>query len=334
MKKVSVLILSYNLEKYIREAVLSALNQNGVSHDELEIVIVEDGSADNSRGVIKGLIREYPGAVKLIDLGRNTGIMPAAMEGLKHLTGKYVCLLDADDVWHEDKLSEVIPCLDAGYDLVLHEGEFVDSSGNFLRSAGCRVRDEDIAGRIRTFNGGAPLGSCVSFRKSSLDMGLLSAVYDKFKAKGIERNLHQDFSMVHNLLSRKGIRVKCVRKNLYKYRIHEGNTSQHSDFEDAGKLRKTYDDWMAGIQFAIETYRLTGIFNEDKSIDIGFRKFLYHKNLTFREKPLIKLWSDYIFLLRNRAFSSSNEKLREALYPFFYRLSPKLRGFIRRRAQL
>lgn len=329
MKKISVLILSYNLSAYIREAVLSVLNQKGVSFEQIEIIIVEDGSTDNSMEVIEGIIREYPGIIDLVDLKRNSGIMPAAMEGLKHLSGNYVCLLDADDAWHKNKLSEVIPCFEEGYDIVLHEGEFVDSSDNYLKSSKCYACDEDIANRIRTFNGGVPLGSCVSFRRSKLDENILSIVYNNFKAKNLERDLHQDICIIHNILSRKDARVKCVRKNLYRYRMHGDNTSQHTDFYNLKKMARTYKQWLANISFGVETYKLSGLYHEDKSIEIGLQKFIYYKNLTFREKPLLKLWKDYLFLLRNNAFLSRNEKIRGAIYPFFYRLPSKFRSFVR-----
>lgn len=330
MKKVSVLILCYNKAAYIMEAVFSVLNQNGISGGNLEIVIVNDGSTDNSGEVIEGLISEYPGVIKLVELKNNSGMMPAAMEGIRHLTGEYVCQLDADDVWKEGKLAEVIPFIEEGNDLVLHEGEFITKSGSRLRPSKCLVRDEDIAKNIRTFNGGVPLGSCVSFRRSSLDTGLLDTVYNNFKAKGLERHLHHDPSIVHNILSRKDARVKCVRKDLYKYRMHGENDSQHSDFDDLDRLAKTYKGWLTNVLFAVELYKLSGLFYEDRSIEVGFQKFLYHKNFTFREKPLLKLWEDYFLLLRNNAFSSGNEKMREAVYPFFYRLPVRLRSFIRR----
>ncbi|MBI5642826.1 MAG: glycosyltransferase family 2 protein [Deltaproteobacteria bacterium] len=334
MKKTSVIIPVYNMERFIKEAILSALTQRGISLDSLEIIAINDGSKDGSKRVIEELAREFCN-IRMIDLKENSGVLTAVIEGLKAAKGDYICLLDADDLWMPGKLSEVIGCFEAGYHLVFHEGEFVDAAGNPLhKETKCTVDDNNIAYNIKTFNGGIPLGSNISFVRNKLDMDLLISVYNRFKDKKLERLVHQDTSILHALVTQDDLKIKCIRKKLYSYRIHGGNNSQHSDFEDLERLRNTYEGWMTSIQFAIEIYKISGLFYRDKSIELGFQKFLYHKNLTFKEKPLMKLWSDYIFLLRNRAFSSSNEKLREALYPFFYRLSPRLRGFVRRRVQL
>ena len=57
--KISIIIPAYNAEKQIRKCVLSALQQD-ISHNEYEIIVINDGSTDQTAGIIQELSREYP----------------------------------------------------------------------------------------------------------------------------------------------------------------------------------------------------------------------------------------------------------------------------------
>lgn len=97
--KVSVIIPVYNTEKYVREAVDSIRKQ---TIKELEIIIVNDGSTDNSQQIIDELaaedsrIRTYTLPKKGVSMARNTGIANAR--------GKYIYFMDSDDLLEEDAL--------------------------------------------------------------------------------------------------------------------------------------------------------------------------------------------------------------------------------------
>jgi hypothetical protein len=87
---VSVIIPCYNYGHFVADAIGSALSQN---YSNVEIVVCDDGSTDNSVEVIK----KYPD-VKLIQHSTNLGLPAARNDAIKASTGKYIIPLDADDM--------------------------------------------------------------------------------------------------------------------------------------------------------------------------------------------------------------------------------------------
>jgi len=94
---VSVMIITYNHEKYIAQAVESALAQK-VSFP-IELVIGEDCSTDGTRGILLGYQRSYPDKVRLLLPERNLGMHRNFIATLAACRGRYVALLEGDDFW-------------------------------------------------------------------------------------------------------------------------------------------------------------------------------------------------------------------------------------------
>jgi len=91
---VTVIVLCYNQGKYLRSAIQSVLEQD---YANVEIILVDDASSDDSREVAKGILREQP-KIKGLLLGQNVGNCRAFNKGLKLAGGKYVIDLAADDL--------------------------------------------------------------------------------------------------------------------------------------------------------------------------------------------------------------------------------------------
>lgn len=90
--RVSVIICAYNIEKYIGKCIDSILKQN---FDDYEIIIVNDGSTDNTLGIIRRLEKENQ-IIKVIDQS-NRGSIEARKSGLDIAEGKYILFVDGDD---------------------------------------------------------------------------------------------------------------------------------------------------------------------------------------------------------------------------------------------
>lgn len=102
LKKVSVVIPMYNSEKTIERAITSIINQT--YKGPIEIIVVNDGSKDNSQKIVEQFIVNNPESeIKLINQ-QNGGVSKARNTGLKNVTGDLIALLDADDAWYEEKL--------------------------------------------------------------------------------------------------------------------------------------------------------------------------------------------------------------------------------------
>lgn len=94
MKKISVIIPVYGVEKYIRKCLESVVNQ---TYKNLEIIVVNDGTKDNSMEIVK----EYLEDKRIVIINKeNGGISSARNAGLKIATGDYISFVDSDD-WLE-----------------------------------------------------------------------------------------------------------------------------------------------------------------------------------------------------------------------------------------
>lgn len=91
--KVSVIIPVYNVEKYIDECLSSIINQ---TLKEIEIIVVNDGSPDNSQKIIDKYVKKYPEKVKSF-IKENGGQGSARNLGLEHAKGEYISFVDSDD---------------------------------------------------------------------------------------------------------------------------------------------------------------------------------------------------------------------------------------------
>ena len=92
MKKLSVIIPCYNVEDYVGKCIESVLD-NKIK--DIEIILVNDGSKDNTLDIIKKYEKEHK-EIKVIDQ-KNGGLSDARNTGLSVATGKYVTFLDSDD---------------------------------------------------------------------------------------------------------------------------------------------------------------------------------------------------------------------------------------------
>jgi len=100
MAIVSVIIPSYNCARYVEEAIESVLNQ---TYNYLEIIVVDDGSTDNTREVLKEYIGN--GQIKYV-YQENQGPGAARNTGIKCAKGDYIAFLDSDDTLTENSIEK------------------------------------------------------------------------------------------------------------------------------------------------------------------------------------------------------------------------------------
>ena len=99
--KFSVIIPIYNVEEYLEEAILSIINQTINFKDNIQIILVNDGSPDNSEKICLKYKNKYPDNIIYINQ-ENNGVSAARNHGLKYAQGEYINFLDSDDKWPED----------------------------------------------------------------------------------------------------------------------------------------------------------------------------------------------------------------------------------------
>lgn len=104
---VSVIIPTRNSEKYIGEAIESVVAQ---TYQHLDIIIVDDGSIDNTKEIIKKFIKSYPDKITFTSQ-KNLGPSSARNKGIVCSKGEYIAFLDSDDIWLKEKLELQIKAL-------------------------------------------------------------------------------------------------------------------------------------------------------------------------------------------------------------------------------
>lgn len=101
MKLISFAIPSYNSENYLSHCVDTLLT----GKDEVEIIIINDGSKDNTLKIAKEYEKKYPNIVKAIDK-KNGGHGSGVNKGLELATGLYYKVVDSDDWVNEESLKK------------------------------------------------------------------------------------------------------------------------------------------------------------------------------------------------------------------------------------
>jgi glycosyltransferase involved in cell wall biosynthesis len=124
---VSVCVLSYNLEKYISDALDSILSQK--VNFKYNIVIGDDCSTDNTHEIIRKYADQHPDKFILLLHDNNLGMLANFAKSLKACTGKYIAILDGDDYWTDPlKLQKQVDFLEShpDYSMVFHNADLHD----------------------------------------------------------------------------------------------------------------------------------------------------------------------------------------------------------------
>jgi len=109
---VSVIVIFFNAERFIEEAIESVLAQN---YSEWELLLIDDGSEDQSTKIARRYTEQCPSRVRYFEHSghRNFGKTASRNLGIQYSRGKYIAFLDADDVWLPEKLEQQVAILDA-----------------------------------------------------------------------------------------------------------------------------------------------------------------------------------------------------------------------------
>ena len=100
---ISIIIPVYNIEKYISNSIKSIINQ---TDKDFEVIIIDDGSTDNSIAIAQKLLKNTNINYKIIKQ-KNSGVSAARNTGIKHSNSNYIYFLDGDD-FIDNKTIEIL----------------------------------------------------------------------------------------------------------------------------------------------------------------------------------------------------------------------------------
>lgn len=279
--KVSVLIITYNHEKFIAPAIDSVLMQQ-VNFD-YEIVIGEDCSTDNTRDIVIDYQKRNPEKIRLILPERNLGMMQNYLQTLEACRGEYIASLEGDDYWTSPfKLQKQVEFLDNNLDYALcfHPVEIISEDNLPIpgRIWGAPVkRDTFSLEDLFIYDNFIPTCSVVLRRE------VFSSVPGWFKIVP-----HGDW-VSHIFTARCG-KIRCIDELMGVYRVHSGGV--WTGWSELDKQKKR-----------IENYKIVG------------------KHLGLRKKPYFrKALSTHLLLLARKyeAVGHLFHARRAALEAFFY----------------
>lgn len=104
--KFSVVMPIYNVEKYLEDSIKSVTNQTIGFRENIQLILVNDGSKDNSEQICIKYKKMFPDNIIYI-YQENSGVSAARNSGSKYIEGKYVNFLDSDDKWSLDAFEKV-----------------------------------------------------------------------------------------------------------------------------------------------------------------------------------------------------------------------------------
>lgn len=160
-KLISIVMPSYNDEKFIPQAIQSVLAQ---THTLWELIIIDDNSTDTSRDIISAYCKKDQ-RITLFSNQKRSGVGKARNLATKKAQGKYIAFLDSDDLWHPEKLKTQIN--------FMQKNELAFTYGSY------RLTDENDQ-KLGTFTIPQQTISYTDLLKSS-DIGCLTAIYDTEK---------------------------------------------------------------------------------------------------------------------------------------------------------
>lgn len=289
-KKISVIVPAYNVEKYLRRCLDSLVHQ---TYPFLEILVIDDGSTDGTRGIIEEFTSRYAGKVFLYSQ-KNAGQAAARNNGISYATGEYIGFVDADDFVSprmyeylvkeaEEKDCDLVTCGYYGCD---------DETGEIqVYQAGCRGEfDQSIFENPEILRLNAPYPWNKLYRKDLLENAGFSF------PEGI---IFEDLAAVFPLfLSAK--KVGRVHEKLYYYiKGRKGGTMSTFD--------QRHMQILDALKIVDEKFMEKGAFEKFKEILLFFH--IRHIRARFEE---MEKFGDFSF---ESEFRERSERLLDTYFP-------------------
>ena len=114
--KVSIIVPIYNVEKQLRKCIESLIRQE-TEQIKLQIILVNDGSTDNSGEIAKDYSEKYNDKILYLEK-ENGGLSDARNYGVKHANGDYISFVDSDDYIDSLIYDKLLPYMQENYDMV------------------------------------------------------------------------------------------------------------------------------------------------------------------------------------------------------------------------
>lgn len=227
---VTVIIPSYNHERYIEKAVMSVLEQ---TYHKIELIVIDDGSQDKSHSILTDLSNNY--GFKYIHR-ENKGLIKTLNEALQYANGDYITMLGSDDFYEKEKISLQMNFLKKNSEYVLCYGNinFIDSSGFVIKQGKTKHFKEGFVFNDLLYQCFIPLPTVMIKKTVLLEYG-----FD-------ERFFLEDYPLW--LKISKKYKIGYIKDILTNYRLHDSNVSGNM-LKMINEVERILFDWKDDLEY-------------------------------------------------------------------------------------
>lgn len=242
--KISIIIPIYNTEIYLEEAINSVINQT-IAFKNIQLILVNDGSADNSEKICLKYKNLYNNIIYLKQ--ENRGVSSARNNGLKYVEGKYVNCMDSDDKWEKDALLYMYNFMEKNYseiDFVSARLKYFEASEDYhyldYKFEKTRIIDIEKEPEMLIFHVNATLFKSEIIKNREFDTKL---------------KMEEDCVFINTILLDK-FKYGVIREALYNYRKRNANNSavQSSKWNKSWYFDTPEYAWKKLIKESIKKY--------------------------------------------------------------------------------
>jgi glycosyltransferase involved in cell wall biosynthesis len=264
-KKISIITASYNYADIIAESIDSILNQ---TYKDWELVVVDDGSKDNSLEILHQYVADHPNIYLYThNNNENKGLKETIKLALEKCSGKYVAFLESDDIWEKEYLSKKIDIFEENNDIKLvfnavnlfgDEKKITEYNKVFMKEIDAINSNyhwpQDVSHHFVAHNI-IPTFSCVMVEKQAL----LECNFDTPIDSNLDWWLWAQISFKH--------KIYCVNEKLTNWRLHpdsyinsmktENRIQQLNDFRASllGLAQNSHSEKYSSILFKATLFK-------------------------------------------------------------------------------
>ena len=245
--KVSVIVPVYKVEKYLEKCLDSLVNQ---TLKDIEVIVVNDGSPDNSQKIIDKYVKKYSNIKGYIK--ENGGLSDARNYGIKKASGEYIAFLDSDDYVTSDMYEKMyLKAKEKDFDMVVCDINYVYDDHTKIVESGVNRDTTDIKSVYKSIHPAAwnkifksDLLDDIEFKKGVWfeDLEFIYRLLPRVKSIGV---IHEAFNQY---IQREGSITNTVNLKIYDY------ISNLNGVIDFYKKRKIYDEYKKELEYVYVRY--------------------------------------------------------------------------------
>ncbi len=279
---VSIAMATYNGAKYIEEQLQSIIHQ---TYNNLEIVIVDDCSKDNTVEIVEQYQQEYP-FIRLYVNEQNSGVTKTFEVAIQECSGEFIAISDQDDIWELNKI-EILVNEIGEHDAVYSNSLLVDASGQSLNKSFTTIMN------MKTYYSGAP------FLLSNSVPGHTILMKQEFVQNILPFPPKMLFDLWIGFCAAGNNGIKFVDKTLVKYRQHETNTIGTRD----SKNKKKKESIQTQFEFKLnELKTLATAPIKDERTKLILQKMIehFHQKWSFKRSAFFFKYYDDILVSKKK----------------------------------